>query len=170
MLDVMAPEGRFTVEPDPNASRIYAAFAAGSGITPILSIAKSVLTAEPESRFTLFYGNKSVREIMFREALLDLKNHYPSRFSVLHVLSREPQEAALLNGRIDREKCDSFFRSILDVRVVDRFFLCGPEGMIADVRAALAAHGVEEDKVLFELFAPSNDMAAKAAAAGAAAL
>ena len=66
MLDVMAPEGRFTVEPDPNASRIYAAFAAGSGITPILSIAKSVLTAEPESRFTLFYGNKSVREIMFR--------------------------------------------------------------------------------------------------------
>ena len=106
-----------------------------------------MLAAEPESRFTLFYGNKSVREIMFREALLDLKNHYPSRFSVLHVLSREPQEAALLNGRIDREKCDGFFRSILDVRVVGRFFLCGPEGMIGDVRAALPAHGVEADRL-----------------------
>jgi ring-1,2-phenylacetyl-CoA epoxidase subunit PaaE len=165
MLDVMVPEGRFTVEPDPNATRTYVAFAAGSGITPILSIAKSVLSAEPESRFTLFYGNRSVREIMFREALLDLKNRYPSRFSVLHVLSREPQEAALLNGRIDREKCESFFRSILNVHAVDRFFLCGPEGMIGDVRAALAAHGVEEDKIFFELFAPSNDAAAKAAAA-----
>ncbi|WP_323795768.1 1,2-phenylacetyl-CoA epoxidase subunit PaaE [Nisaea sp.] len=165
MLDVMVPEGRFTVEPDPNATRTYVAFAAGSGITPVLSIAKSVLSAEPESRFTLFYGNRSVREIMFREALLDLKNRYPSRFSVLHVLSREPQEAALLNGRIDREKCESFFRSILNVHAVDRFFLCGPEGMIGDVRAALEAHGVEEEKVLFELFAPANDAAAKAAAA-----
>lgn len=165
MLDVMLPEGRFTVEPDPEAARTYVAFAAGSGITPVLSIAKSVLAAEPESRFTLFYGNKSVREIMFREALLDLKNRYPSRFSVLHVLSREPQEAALLNGRIDREKCESFFRSILNVHAVDRFFLCGPEGMIGDVRAALAAHGVEEEKVLFELFAPAGDAAAKAAAA-----
>jgi len=165
MLDVMLPEGRFTVEPDPEAARTYVAFAAGSGITPVLSIAKSVLAAEPESRFTLFYGNRSVREIMFREALLDLKNRYPSRFSVLHVLSREPQEAALLNGRIDREKCESFFRSILNVHAVDRFFLCGPEGMIGDVRAALAAHGVEEEKVLFELFAPAGDAAAKAAAA-----
>tara|TARA_E500000318_G_scaffold48629_1_gene45749 strand:+ start:4920 stop:6014 length:1095 start_codon:yes stop_codon:yes gene_type:complete len=165
MLDVMLPEGRFTVEPDPETARTYVAFAAGSGITPVLSIAKSVLAAEPESRFTLFYGNRSVREIMFREALLDLKNRYPSRFSVLHVLSREPQEAALLNGRIDREKCESFFRSILNVHAVDRFFLCGPEGMIGDVRAALAAHGVEEEKVLFELFAPAGDAAAKAAAA-----
>jgi len=165
VLDVMLPEGRFIVEPDPEAARTYVAFAAGSGITPVLSIAKSVLLAESESRFTLFYGNRSVREIMFREALLDLKNRYPSRFSVLHVLSREPQEAALLNGRIDREKCESFFRSILNVHAVDKFFLCGPEGMIGDVRAALESHGVEEEKVLFELFAPAGDAAAKAAAA-----
>ena len=165
MLDVMLPEGRFTVEPDPETARTYVAFAAGSGITPVLSIAKSVLAVEPESRFTLFYGNRSVRGIMFREALLDLKNRYPSRFSVLHVLSREPQEAALLNGRIDREKCESFFRSILNVHAVDRFFLCGPEGMIGDVRAALATHGVGEERVLFELFAPAGDAAAKAAAA-----
>ncbi len=165
ILDVMLPEGRFTVEPDPESARTYVAFAAGSGITPVLSIAKSVLATEPESRFTLFYGNRSVREIMFREALLDLKNRYPSRFSVLHVLSREPQEAALLNGRIDREKCENFFRSILNVHAVDRFFLCGPEGMIGDVRASLEAHGVEKEKVLFELFAPAGDATAKAAAA-----
>lgn len=165
VLDVMVPEGRFTLQPNPATARTYVAFAAGSGITPVLSIAKSVLAAEPESRFTLFYGNRSVREIMFRETLLDLKNRYPSRFSVLHVLSREPQEAALLNGRIDREKCESFFRSILNVHAVDEFFLCGPEGMIGDVKEALAAHGVAEGRVHFELFAPANDAAAKAAEA-----
>lgn len=164
-LEAMVPEGRFIADVMPGAAHTYVAFAAGSGITPILSIAKSVLEAEPDSRFTLFYGNRTVRDIMFRDLLSDLKNLYPARFSVLHILSREPQDVALLNGRIDREKCEAFFRSMLNVHAVDRFFLCGPEGMIDDVRGALADHGVGEDKVRFELFAPASDAAAKAAAA-----
>jgi ring-1,2-phenylacetyl-CoA epoxidase subunit PaaE len=164
-LEVMLPEGRFTAEVEPGAAHTYVAFAAGSGITPILSIAKSVLEAEPESRFTLFYGNRTVRDIMFRDLLSDLKNRFPARFSVLHILSREPQEVALLNGRIDREKCETFFRSMLNVHAVDRFFLCGPEGMINDVRAVLGEHGVDPERISFELFTPSSDAAAKAAAA-----
>lgn len=164
-LQVMPPDGRFVARPDPGTARTIVAFAAGSGITPILAIAKSVLDTEPGSRFSLFYGNRDTGSIMFREVLEDLKNRFPDRFSLMHVLSREPQEVALLNGRIDKEKCTTIFRALVNVHAVDAFYLCGPEAMIDTVRASLEAHGVDETKVHVERFTPSSDAAAMAAEA-----
>lgn len=161
-LDVMTPDGRFTTQLDPTAARTYVAFAAGSGITPVLAIAKSVLAIEPRSRFTLFYGNRSSAEIMFRGALDDLKDSHPDRFSLLHVLSREPQEVALMNGRLDAEKCRVFLRSMINPAAVDHFFICGPGPMTEEIRSTLAEHGVPADRIHFELFAnPGQDTSAK---------
>lgn len=164
-LKVMPPEGRFTAVPDPTRARTYVAFAAGSGITPIIGIARSVLAAEPHSRFSLFYGNQRASDILFREALEDLKNRYPDRFSLMHVLSREPQEVALFAGRLDAEKCNRLFRSLVDVHAVDAFYLCGPASMAADIAAVLAGHGVPEEKVHRELFTPASGGGDHAAAA-----
>jgi ring-1,2-phenylacetyl-CoA epoxidase subunit PaaE len=162
-VGVMPPDGRFLAPLDPSRARTYVGFAAGSGITPIMAILKSVLAVEPNSRFVLFYGNRDSGAIMFRGVLEDMKDRFTDRFSLMHVLSREPQDVALLNGRIDAEKCAVIFRSLINVHTIDGFYLCGPEQMVSDVRGALDAHGVAADNIHLELFTPASDAAAAAA-------
>jgi ring-1,2-phenylacetyl-CoA epoxidase subunit PaaE len=162
-VGVMPPDGRFLVPLDPSQARTYVGFAAGSGITPILAILKSVLDVEPVSRFALFLGNRDSESIMFRDDLEDLKNRYPDRFSMVHVLSREPRDVDLLSGRINREKCETILRAMIDVPAVDGFYLCGPEEMISELRQTLEGRDVPASKIHFELFTPSSDAAAAAA-------
>ncbi|MCO6479593.1 MAG: phenylacetate-CoA oxygenase/reductase subunit PaaK [Phaeodactylibacter sp.] len=151
-LEVMTPMGRFFTELGPANEKHYVAFAAGSGITPILSIMKAVLQQEPKSEFTLFYGNRKVDSIIFREEIEGLKNEYMGRLSVHHILSREQQGGELFSGRIDAEKCSAFCDKLIDPEEVDEFFLCGPEPMINDIRNTLASKGVPREKIHFELF------------------
>ncbi|MCB0586378.1 MAG: phenylacetate-CoA oxygenase/reductase subunit PaaK [Phaeodactylibacter sp.] len=151
-LEVMTPMGRFFTELDPANEKHYVAFAAGSGITPILSIMKAVLQREPKSEFTLFYGNQKVDTIIFREEIEGLKNEYMGRLSVHHILSRELQGSELFSGRIDAGKCSTFCDKLIDPQEVDEFFLCGPETMIHDIRDTLTGMGVDKKKIHFELF------------------
>lgn len=152
VLDVMTPMGRFTTPLDPAAARTYLAFAAGSGITPVLSILKTVLAREPKSRFVLVYGNRTVSSILFREDLEDLKNRHLGRLSIHHALSREPDESGLLTGRIDAALVEEVCRRLVDPKAVDAVFVCGPQGMIEAVRGALAAQGTDPARVHVELF------------------
>ncbi|RBP12020.1 ring-1,2-phenylacetyl-CoA epoxidase subunit PaaE [Roseiarcus fermentans] len=149
-LDVAPPEGRFTAEI--GADRHYAFFAAGSGITPVISIVRSTLAADARARATLVYGNRTSASIMFREALDDLKDRYLGRLAVFHVLSRERQAFDLLNGRIDGARVALFARTIVAPADVDAWFLCGPFGMIEDGRTALLAAGVEPSRIKAERF------------------
>lgn len=152
-LDVMTPTGSFHARhSSTDKPKHYVAFAAGSGITPVFSILKAVLESEPNSRFTLFYGNKSTASIIFKENIEALKNQYLSRLSVYHILSRERSDAFIFNGRINAEKCAVFFEKLIDLEDVDDFLLCGPEGMIMDVKAFLSKKGVSPKKIHFELF------------------
>lgn len=169
-IEVMVPDGRFTVAPDPAAARSYVAFASGSGITPVMSMIRSVLAAEPESSFTLFYGNRSTGSIIFRDALEDLKDRYHDRFTLVHVFSREFQEAPLFNGRLDTERAGQLLDALVELDDVDRFLICGPGSMIADVTAALDARGVAKDRIGFEMFTPADGSSpmAKPAAVSAA--
>ncbi|MCV6615379.1 MAG: FAD-binding oxidoreductase, partial [Cellvibrionaceae bacterium] len=121
-LDVMPPEGSFNTALNPANQKHYLGFAAGSGITPILSILKTTLASEPNSVFTLVYGNKTVSDIMFRETILGLKNQYPERFVFISVLSREEQEAEILNGRIDADKVNALADKVLDINSVNEAF------------------------------------------------
>ncbi len=161
VLDVMAPAGNFTTPLDADAERNYLCIAAGSGITPILSIVKSILATEPLSHVTLLYGNQSVASIMFREELDRLKNRYMARFQLIHVLSRENREVDILNGRIDNRKGAALCRNLLDLSAVDEFFLCGPEAMISEVSRGLRASGIDEARIHYELFGASADDAAE---------
>lgn len=156
-VDVMTPMGRFTVPLDPPAERTYVALAAGSGITPVLSILKTVLRREPKSRFVLVYGNRTVDSIIFREALEDLKDAHLGRISIHHVLSREPDESGLLTGRIDRACVADLCRTLVDPLGVHAWFLCGPQGMIEDARAELLERGVDPHAVHAELFTTGID-------------
>lgn len=164
-VEVMAPEGRFTPDIVPGATRSYVAFAAGSGITPILSIAAAVLAGEPESRFTLFYGNRTAASIMFREALEDMKNRYMTRFALHHVLSREHQDFELFNGRLDAAKLHRFAGRLFWPATVDRYLLCGPSTMIADLTAGLRELGVAPERIMVERFATPDQPAAPARSA-----
>jgi len=156
-LDVMTPNGNFYTELDASNDKHYVAFAAGSGITPIMSIMKAVLEAEPKSNFTLFYGNKHVASIIFREEIEALKNQYLERLNVHYLLSREILEAPLLNGRIDKEKCEKIYQQLLDVETVDEVFVCGPEPMIFAVQESLEEKGFSKDNIHFELFTSPLD-------------
>ncbi len=151
-LDVMTPMGHFTLETAPQNKKHYVAFAAGSGITPVISMLKSVLRNEPASHFTLFYGNRTTESIIFRDEIENLKNQYLTRLSVHHVLSQEDLGADLFFGRIDGEKSKVFCTRLIDVSDVDAFFLCGPEPMIFSVKDTLLELGVDEKNVHFELF------------------
>ncbi|WP_035884350.1 1,2-phenylacetyl-CoA epoxidase subunit PaaE [Cupriavidus metallidurans] len=151
-LDVMTPDGRFHVPLDPATSRHYVAFAAGSGITPVLSLIRTTLAMEPNSRFTLVYGNRSVDTIIFSEALEDLKNQYLSRFTLYHVLSRQPQEVDLLHGRLDRERVGRFLGSLIPIDDIDAAFVCGPASMIDEVEEALKAAGLDPHRIHAERF------------------
>lgn len=151
-IEVMPPEGSFNTPLDASNRKHYLGFAAGSGITPILSILKSTLASEPNSEFTLVYGNKNVASIMFRETILGLKNKYPERFQFLNVLSREESEAEILNGRIDAEKVIMLAEKVLDVKSVAEAFICGPQEMTEAVRDTLVEKGMSSSNVHFELF------------------
>jgi ring-1,2-phenylacetyl-CoA epoxidase subunit PaaE len=151
-LEVMTPAGRFHTRLDPANAKHYCAVAAGSGITPILSIAATTLAAEAYSRFTLLYGNRTSRSVMFVEELEDLKDRYPDRFHLIHVLSREPSDSELLSGRIDRDRFTRITGALVPVDTVDEWFLCGPYGMVIGLRDALMESGVEMTHIHSELF------------------
>lgn len=157
-IDVLTPTGRFFAEPQPTAERTYCAFAGGSGITPILGIVKNLLASEPSSRFMLFYSNRTTSTIMFAEELLALKDRYPTRLSLYFILSREPQDVELFNGRLDREKVTLLSREVFDPLDTDAFFLCGPGNMIEGVRDTLLGLGVDATRIHTERFA--SDMPA----------
>lgn len=151
-LEVLTPTGRFFLAPEANAARSYCAFAGGSGITPILGILQNVLRQEPQSRFQLFYGNRTTASIMFAEELLALKDRYPQRLSLCFVMSREPQDVELFNGRLDAAKVAVLGRELFDARGMDAYFLCGPDTMIESVRAGLTSLGVEQSRIHGEHF------------------
>lgn len=158
-LEVMPPDGRFFTPLSPDQAKNYVAFAAGSGITPILSILKTVLATEPNSTFTLFYGNKTTEGIIFHEALEALKNRYLGRLSLHYVLSREHLDSELFYGRLDAKKCAAFGQFLFKADEVDEFFLCGPEEMIHEIRDTLLSQGVERKRIHLELFGSSAAMA-----------
>lgn len=151
VLEVMPPLGHFTTEVNDANKKEYIGFAAGSGITPIISIIKTVLHTEPQSRFTLVYGNKNRHSIIFKEIIEGLKNKYIDRFRVIHVLSREVTDANINSGRIDANKCNELFTMFANINA-DEFFICGPESMIFCVKNFLEAKGVDSKKIHFELF------------------
>ena len=151
-VQVMAPEGRFFVPLAPTAARHYLGIAGGSGITPILSIMKTVLAAEPRSRFTLIYGNRKLRSTMFLEELEDLKNRYLSRLTLHLVFSQESTDLPLFSGRIGRDKIGEFLATLVDPKRLDHVFICGPHGVNDEAEAALLAAGVAPEKIHIERF------------------
>lgn len=155
-LEAMPPTGAFYTELDANSKKHYLMFAAGSGITPVLSLIKTTLLIEPHSRITLVYANRSTRSIMFREELDDIKNLHMQRFGIVHVLGTEAQDIDLFSGRIDAEKCQRLFSSWIDIASVDMTFICGPEAMMLTVAQALRDHGLTDEQIKFELFASSQ--------------
>ncbi|MCX8003995.1 MAG: phenylacetate-CoA oxygenase/reductase subunit PaaK [Burkholderiaceae bacterium] len=167
VLEVMTPEGRFHTPLDPAHEKHYVAFAAGSGITPILSLAKSILAREPRARFTLVYGNRRQASVMFLETLQDLKDRYLARFVLYHVFSREPQEVELFHGRLDGARVRAFLTTLIAPETIDEAFVCGPATMIDEVQAALCAAGVPAAHVHVERFG-TPALGAPAAAAPAA--
>ena len=154
-IEVMPPMGHFHLPLDARQPRRYLAFAAGSGITPILSILKTTLRREPQSQFTLVYGNRASSAVIFREEIAELKDLYPERLNLVYVMSREQQDIDLFNGRITREKCEQLFAQWIPVADHDAAFVCGPESMMHEVRAALEAHGMPKEAIKVELFAAS---------------
>ncbi|MDI4235361.1 phenylacetate-CoA oxygenase/reductase subunit PaaK [Bradyrhizobium sp. Arg237L] len=151
-LDVMTPTGRFGVAPAPEEARIYVGFAAGSGITPILSIIKGVLAREPQSRFFLFYGNRSTSGMLFLEELEELKDRFMQRFSLFHVISGEEQDIPILHGRLDGEKVRVLLRSLVPAASVDHVFICGPIGMSEEIEVTCRELGLGDDKIHVERF------------------
>ncbi len=160
-LTAMPPMGSFTADLAPTAARNYLAFAGGSGITPVLSILKTVLAREPQANFTLVYANRGVNTIMFREEIEDLKNLYMGRLTVIHVLESDAQEIELFTGRVTEEKCAELFEHWIDVSGVDLAFICGPEPMMLGIARALEAHGLAKSQIKFELFASGQPGQAK---------
>jgi len=155
-IDLMPPAGRFVL-PETDEPRVIVAFAAGSGITPIASQMRTVLLREPESRVFLFYGNQTSRSIIFREAIEDLKDRYIDRLAVHNVLSRERQDIAALDGRIDGEKVATFMRLIVPLEMVDHFLLCGPPPFLEGIIATLETLGVARERILVERFTAASD-------------
>jgi ring-1,2-phenylacetyl-CoA epoxidase subunit PaaE len=151
-IDVMTPDGRFFTELDPARERHYVGFAGGSGITPMLSLIKTTLAAEPRSTFTLVYGNRTVGSIMFLETLEELKNVYIDRLRLVHVLSDEPQEVDLLSGLLDADRCAELMRTVLQDERIDEAFVCGPQPMMDAAEAALLDAGVPRERIHVERF------------------
>ncbi|HEX2011977.1 MAG TPA: 1,2-phenylacetyl-CoA epoxidase subunit PaaE [Roseateles sp.] len=151
-IQVFPPQGRFYVPIDPAARRHHVGIAAGSGITPILSIMKTVLAREPGSRFTLIYGNRRQASTMFKEEIEDLKNQYLTRLSLHHVFSREAVDAPLLAGRLDKAKLAEFLRTLVPAAGIDQVFVCGPFEMNEQAEGALKEAGVPEERIHIERF------------------
>lgn len=161
VLEAMPPMGNFHLPLDADTGRSYLAFAGGSGITPVLSILKTVLAREPKSRFTLIYANRQMSSIMFREELEDLKNIYLWRLSVIHVLEAEGQDVELFTGRVDAEKMTALFTHWVNPADVDAAFICGPEPMMLTIASSLKAVGMTDEQIKFELFASGQPGRAK---------
>lgn len=151
-IDAMAPMGKFFLPLEPDAGRYYLGFAGGSGITPVLSIIKTVLKREPQSRFTLVYANRSISSVMFRDELDDIKSEYMSRFNVLHVLEDDAQDIDLFTGRIDTERCNALLSSWIHAPSVSAAFICGPEPMMLAIAESLKQNGLSDEQIKFELF------------------
>ena len=150
LVDVLAPSGSFT--PDLTTSGRHVLLAAGSGITPVLSIAASVLAAHHDASVTLFYGNRRADSAMFVDEIADLKDAYPARMRVVHLLSREAQEVELFNGRLDAPKLRTLLPALVDIEAVDHWWVCGPLAMTVDAAAVLAELGVSAARIHRELF------------------
>lgn len=161
LLDVLTPNGSFHTRIEPARAKRYVAFAAGSGITPVLSIAATVLAREPASCFQLYYGNTSTARTMFLDDVLALKDRFLPRFSVCFVMSREPQEFELFNGRIDSAKVLELARHDFDAAAMDEFFICGPGSMADDVQSTLTSLGAR-GRVHIEHFVAAASAAAAA--------
>lgn len=156
-LEVMLPEGRFSIHPDENIEKHYIGIAAGSGITPVLSMIKSVLLMELKSTFTLYYVNKDKASVMFQGEIETYLHKYPDNFKVINLFTREETENSLYKGRIDKDKFMELMRHNKEVQKSDGIYICGPEDMIFDVNAALQDFGVSKDKVHYELFGTPTD-------------
>jgi ring-1,2-phenylacetyl-CoA epoxidase subunit PaaE len=154
-MEAMPPDGRFT--PKVAGARRRVGFAAGSGITPMLSIIASTLAAQPDSSFILVYCNQRLDTIMFSEALQDLKNRYPARLALIYLLSRQAQEVPLLQGRLDAAKVSTLLRSVVPADNIDEAFVCGPQGMLAATQGALLAAGVAPERIHTERFSPAGN-------------
>lgn len=154
-LEVAKPQGRFVFEPIATEKRTIAAFAAGSGITPILSIAKTVLDQEPNSHFVLVYGNKTLKDTIFLQDLLDLQHQYKDRFDIQFLYSQSQENNALF-GRIEKSTVNLIVKNKYKHVTIDAFYLCGPEGMINTVKDVLAENNIEDTKINFELFTAST--------------
>lgn len=152
VLDVLMPTGTFTTVFDPSRTRRYGFVAAGSGITPVLSLITTALATEPSSECTLLYGNRATGSVMFLEELADLKDRYQERLHLVHVLSREAGEVELFHGRLDEERLGRILDALLPPSEVDEWFLCGPYGMVAGAQEVLASRGVPASAVHVELF------------------
>jgi ring-1,2-phenylacetyl-CoA epoxidase subunit PaaE len=152
IIGVMPPVGEFTIQPEPNRARHRVAIAAGSGITPVLSLVSTTLESEPGSSWTVLFGNRTVNSVMFLEELEALKDRYPARLQLFHLLSREGSDLPLLSGRIDAEKIQTVHGGLLGGREVDGWFLCGPYDMVQTARATLTGLGIAEKRIHVELF------------------
>ena len=157
MLDVMPPEGRFTPRLSGAVHRV--GWAAGSGITPMLSIIASTLANEADSTFTLVYCNQRSSTILFNEALQDLKDRYPARLNLIHLLSRQAQEVELFNGRLDTAKVSELLASLIPAATIDETFICGPEAIIEACEQALAGAGVPRERIHSERFTSASPSA-----------
>ncbi|MCP1291119.1 2Fe-2S iron-sulfur cluster-binding protein [Chromobacterium sp. S0633] len=153
MLEALPPSGRFGLPAAPETARHYAGFAAGSGITPVLSILQATLLREPLSRFTLVYCNRNLASLQFRETLATLKDRYPARLSLIYLFSAEEQDIELFNGRLDRERCLALLRGCLPAASIDHAYVCGPAGMMAAVSQALSDSGLPPERVRSEHYA-----------------
>lgn len=160
-IEVMPPQGDFTLnlnELDNKLSKNYMLLAAGSGITPILSLIKSIFAREPNSQITLVYGNQKTHTMMFKEELSFIKNRYLTRFNWVNIMSQEDQGADLLNGRIDNKKGYQLQKQkLIDINTTDEAFICGPESMISEVSRGFRIEGLAEDQIHYELFASSSE-------------
>ncbi|MBD3665308.1 2Fe-2S iron-sulfur cluster-binding protein [Sulfitobacter aestuariivivens] len=155
VLHAMPPQGKFFTKIEPEKAKNYLGFAGGSGITPVLSILKTVLKREPQSTFTLVYANRAVNTIMFREELEDLKNHYMGRLTIIHMLE-SGQDIDLFTGRVDQDKCTALFKYWIDIKSIHTAFICGPEPMMLAISESLKTHGLEPDQIKMELFSESQ--------------
>ncbi|HEY4154192.1 MAG TPA: 1,2-phenylacetyl-CoA epoxidase subunit PaaE [Puia sp.] len=156
-LEVLAPTGNFQLNLQKENRNHYIAFAAGSGITPVISLIKAALKEEPHSRVTLIYGNRNRNSVIFREELENIKNVYPERFQLIHIFSREKMDAAIQEGRIDADKCELIFKQLVPLSPASVFLLCGPSSMIFGVRDWLIQQGVDSHKIHFELFSDPGE-------------
>ncbi|MEO8141121.1 MAG: 2Fe-2S iron-sulfur cluster-binding protein [Sphingomicrobium sp.] len=164
VIDVMTPHGSFTVPFEAGSARRYVGIAGGSGITPIMSLIRTALAAEPESRFTLFYGNRDSQSVIFLESLADLKDRYMGRLELFHFLAEEEGDVDLFNGMLDAARCgQAVDRLVVDPASIDAWFICGPGPMMDAAESVLVERGIAHDRIHIERFTAGRPSGAQAA-------